>query len=102
VIRQQFKEGADLIKIYETGRDSVVNGKLTTPYQYTKDELIAAVQEAARVGKRVAVHATGEPGVLFAAQAGVVSIDHANYLGEETIRVMNGVFNISSNFACRD
>lgn len=98
VIRQQFKEGADFIKIYETGRDSVVNGKLTTPYQYTKDQLIAAVQEAARVGKRIAVHATGEPGVLFAAQAGVASIDHANYLGEETIHLMNvkGIFAVAT------
>ncbi len=44
--------------------------------------------EAARVGKRVAVHATGEPGTLFAAQAGVASIDHANQLGDETMRLM--------------
>jgi len=48
----------------------------------------AAVQEAARVGKRVAVHATGEPGTLFAAQAGVASIDHANQLSDETMRLM--------------
>jgi imidazolonepropionase-like amidohydrolase len=34
------------------------------------------------------VHATGEPGTLFAAQAGVASIDHANQLGEETMRLM--------------
>ena len=78
VIRQQFKEGADFIKIYETGRDSFSDGKFSTPYQYTEAELRAAVQEAARVGKRVAVHATGEPGTLYAARAGVVSIDHAD------------------------
>jgi imidazolonepropionase-like amidohydrolase len=46
------------------------------------------VQEAARVGKRVAVHATGEPGTLYAARAGVVSIDHADQLSEETMRIM--------------
>jgi imidazolonepropionase-like amidohydrolase len=40
------------------------------------------------VGKRVAVHATGEPGTLFAAQAGVASIDHANQLSDETMRLM--------------
>ena len=39
MIRQQFKEGADFIKIYETGRDSFENGKLSTPYQYTEAEL---------------------------------------------------------------
>ena len=71
VIRQQIKEGADFIKIYETGKDSIVNGRLSTPYQYTVDELAAAIREAARTGKRVAVHATGEPGTNYAAQAGV-------------------------------
>jgi len=88
VIRQELKEGADFIKIYETGPDSVRDGKSATVYQYTEPELAAAVQEAARVGKHVAVHATGDPGALYAAQAGVVSIDHANQLGDETIRVM--------------
>jgi imidazolonepropionase-like amidohydrolase len=88
VIRQELKEGADFIKIYETGFDSVRNGKLSTPYQYTEAELSAAVEEAARVGRRVAVHATGEPGTLYAAQAGVASIDHANQLSDETMRLM--------------
>jgi imidazolonepropionase-like amidohydrolase len=88
VMRQQFKEGADFIKIYETGQDSVKDGKFSTPYQYTEPELSAAVQEAARLGSRVAVHATGEPGTLFAAQAGVVSIDHANQLSDATMQLM--------------
>jgi imidazolonepropionase-like amidohydrolase len=87
-MRQQFKEGADFIKIYETGEDTVTAGKFATVYQYTEAELGGAVQEAARVGKRVAVHATGEPGTLFAAQAGVASIDHANQLSDETMRLM--------------
>lgn len=88
VMRHQFKEGADFIKIYETGADSVRDGKFTTPYQYTEPQLEAAVKEAARQGRRVAVHATGEPGTLFAAQAGVASIDHADQLSEETMHVM--------------
>jgi imidazolonepropionase-like amidohydrolase len=88
VMRQQFKEGADFIKIYETGKDSVRDGKFTTPYQYSEPQLEAAVKEAARLGRRVAVHATGEPGTLFAAQAGVASIDHANQLSDETVRLM--------------
>jgi imidazolonepropionase-like amidohydrolase len=88
VIRQQFKEGADFIKIYETGRDSFRDGHFSTPYQYSEAELSAAVQEAARVGKRVAVHATGEPGTGFAARAGVVTVDHADQLSDETMRLM--------------
>ena len=88
VMRQQFKEGADFIKIYETGADSIRDGKLQTPFQYTESQLEAAVKEAARLDKHVAVHATGEPGTLFAAQAGVVSIDHADQLSEETMQIM--------------
>ncbi len=88
VMRRQFKEGADFSKIYETGRDSVQDGKFHTIYQYTEAELETAVHEAARQGRKVAVHATGEPGTLFAAQAGVASIDHAYQLSEETMRLM--------------
>jgi len=94
VIREQFKEGSDFVKIYETGPDRVHDGKLATIYQYSEAELAAAVNEAARAGKKVAVHATGEPGTLYAARAGVVSIDHANQLSDETIRLMKqkGIF----------
>ncbi len=93
-MRQQYKEGADFTKIYQTGKDAIVDGRLVTPYQYTVEQLEAAVKEAARVGKRVAVHATGEPGTLYAARAGVVSIDHAFQLSDETMRLMkdHGIF----------
>jgi imidazolonepropionase-like amidohydrolase len=87
-IRAELKEGADFIKIYETGPDKIVDGRLTTPHQYTEEELVTAVHEAARTGNRVAVHATGEPGTLYAARAGVESIDHAIQLSDETMRLM--------------
>jgi imidazolonepropionase-like amidohydrolase len=94
VIRGQFKQGADFIKIYETGHDTLDGGNFATPYQFTETELAAAVTEAARVGKRVAVHATGEPGTLYAARAGVASIDHADQLSDDTMRLMRerGIF----------
>jgi imidazolonepropionase-like amidohydrolase len=105
-IRQQLKEGADFIKIYQTGPDSELNGSFSTPFQYTEAELAAAVAEAARTGHHVAVHATGEPGTLYAAQAGVVSIDHAYQLSDETMRLMREkqifavpTFTISEYFA---
>ena len=88
VIREQVKQGADFTKIYETGRDQIVDGKFQTPYQYTEAQLAAAVTEAARTGRRVAVHATGEPGTLYAVKAGVESVDHADQLSDETMRLM--------------
>ncbi len=106
VIREQLKEGADFIKIYETGPDSIREGRYSTPYQYNQAELSAAVREAARTGKRVAVHATGEPGALYAALAGVESVDHAYQLSNETMRLMRQkqifavpTFTISEYFA---
>jgi imidazolonepropionase-like amidohydrolase len=94
VMRAQHKEGSDFAKIYETGPDRMVDGVLQSPYQYTAAQLSAAVQEAHRLGTTVAVHAMGEPGTLYAAQAGVASIDHATQLSDETMRLMRqkGIF----------
>jgi len=88
VIRKQHKEGSSFVKIYETGPDQMIDGVLHTPYQYTEAQLAAAVEEAHRLGTGVAVHAMGEPGTLYAAQAGVASIDHATQLSDETMRLM--------------
>jgi len=88
VIRQQHKQGSDFAKIYETGPDSMIDGVLHTPYQFTPAQLTAAVEEAHRLGTTVGVHAMGEPGTLYAAQAGVASIDHATQLSAETMRLM--------------
>jgi imidazolonepropionase-like amidohydrolase len=88
IIRQQIKEGADFIKIYETGRDFEKDGEFHSIEQYSEPELARAVAEAARLQTRVAVHCEGEPGALYAAQAGVASIDHADQLSDETMRLM--------------
>ena len=102
-IREQHKEGSSFVKIYETGPDRIVAGgqpgmapvagdpefwDFHSPYQYTVEELQAAVTEAARLGTNVGVHDQGEPGALYAAQAGVASIDHATQLSDATMRLM--------------
>ncbi len=94
LIREQHKQGSDFVKMYETGPDRMIDGALHTPYQYTAAQLTAAVDEARRLGTTVGVHAMGEPGTLFAAQAGVASIDHATQLSDETMRLMRekGIF----------
>jgi imidazolonepropionase-like amidohydrolase len=89
VIRQQIKDGADFIKIYETGRDFEKDGQFHSIFQYTEPQLAQAVAETARLQTRVAVHCEGEPGALYAAQAGVASIDHADQLSDETMRLMH-------------
>jgi len=88
VIREQHKQGSSFVKIYETGPDKMIDGVLHTPYQYTEGQLAAAVVEAHRLRMTVGVHAMGEPGTFYAAQAGVASIDHATQLSDETMRLM--------------
>jgi imidazolonepropionase-like amidohydrolase len=115
VIREQHKEGSTFVKMYETGPDAMVPGERAipcggnpicgvvglgpvagdpefwsfhSPYQYTAEQLKTGVEEAARLGTNVGVHAQGEPGTLYAAEAGVASIDHASQLSDETMRRM--------------
>ncbi len=90
VIRLQRKEGADFTKIYETGRDVLAGGTLSAPYQYSEEELRAAVVESARHGGStgVAVHCTTEPGAGFAVAAGVASVDHADFMSSQTMAEM--------------
>lgn len=100
VMREQRKGGADFTKIYETGKDTIVDGQFSTPYQYTSEQLAAAVHEAERTGgdrssgRGVAVHATGEPGTGLAVAAGVSSVDHAYVLSDATMKTMHerGIF----------
>jgi imidazolonepropionase-like amidohydrolase len=94
VMRAQAKLGSDFAKIYETGKDRISGDEFSTPYQFSEDELRAAVREAARMKRRVAVHATGEPGTGMAARAGVASIDHAYQLSADTMKLMRerGIF----------
>ncbi|MGB6133468.1 MAG: amidohydrolase family protein [Acidobacteriaceae bacterium] len=113
-IREQHKEGSTFVKVYETGRDEMVPAgsapclgdpvcaqnhlgpqqgdpefwEFHTPYQYTEDQLKAAVTESARLDTNVGVHDQGEPAALFAAEAGVASIDHATQLSDETMALM--------------
>jgi imidazolonepropionase-like amidohydrolase len=106
VVREELKGGADFIKIYETGKDSIADGVFHTPYQYTEEQLAAAVKETARQGTHVAVHCTGEPAASYAVAAGVVSIDHAYQLSDATMAAMKArrifavpTFTISEYFA---
>lgn len=87
-IRDQIHQGATFIKMYETGSERMINGEYHVQYQFTEPELAAAVAEASREGTFVGVHDNGEPGALYAAQAGVASIDHATQLSPETMKLM--------------
>ena len=87
VVRQRYKDGADLIKITATGGVLSVAKSGQNP-QFMDDELSAIVETAKDYGMTVAVHAHGKEGMLRAIKAGVTSIEHGTYMDEEVFKQM--------------
>jgi len=92
-VRQNIKYGADLIKICATG-GVLSKGDDPQASQYTLEEMQAIVADAHRLGRRVAAHAHGAQGILWASRAGVDSIEHGSYIDGEAIAEMkkNGTY----------
>ncbi len=83
-VRRAIRAGADWIKVCVTGG----NTSLRTNHhevRFTTEELEALVNEAHRLGRRVAAHATGAAGVLSAVRAGVDSVEHGYFVDDEGI-----------------
>ena len=74
-VREQLRRGADFIKLMATGARSVL-AEDPEPAQMTAAELSAIVDEAHRMGVRVAAHAEGLEGAQLAVQEGVDTIEH--------------------------
>ncbi len=81
-VREQVQRGADFIKFMATGARSVVLEDPEPP-QMTLEEMQAIVDEAHRMGRRVAAHAEGLEGTRLALQAGVDTIEHGLALHRE-------------------
>jgi imidazolonepropionase-like amidohydrolase len=86
-VRQNIKYGADVIKICATG-GVLSKGDDPQASQYTQEELKAIVADAHRLGRKVAAHAHGAQGILWATEAGVDSIEHGSYINDEDIAEM--------------
>ena len=86
-VRQNIKYGVDLIKVCATG-GVLSRGDDPQASQYSLDELKALVADAHRLGRRVAAHAHGAEGILFASEAGVDSIEHGTYIDADDIAAM--------------
>jgi imidazolonepropionase-like amidohydrolase len=85
--REIIKYGADLIKICATG-GVLSHGDDPQASQYTLEEMKAIVADAHRLGRKVAAHAHGAQGILWAAEAGVDSIEHGSYINDAAIAEM--------------
>ncbi|MBA3568028.1 MAG: amidohydrolase family protein [Pyrinomonadaceae bacterium] len=82
-VREQVKYGADWIKFYADRRYFVKGGALHSWVNFTDEEMKAMVDEAHRLGRRVAAHAMGREGIEASLKVGVDSIEHGFGLDEE-------------------
>ncbi len=85
-VREVVKYGADVIKICASG-GVLSKGDQPGTTQYTMEELGAIVDEAHRLGRKVAAHAHGTQAIKDAIVAGVDSIEHASLIDDEGIRL---------------
>ena len=81
-VREQVKYGADWIKFYADRRYYMKDGVLHSWVNFTDEEMKAIVDEAHRLGRRVAAHAMGRDGIAAALNVGVDSIEHGYGLDE--------------------
>ena len=92
-VRDNKKYGVDLIKFCATG--GVLSKRTAVgARQYTMEEMQAIVDEAHTHGMKVAAHAHGAEGILYAIRAGVDSIEHGSLIDDEGIKlaIKNGTF----------
>ncbi|HEV8598630.1 MAG TPA: amidohydrolase family protein [Gemmatimonadales bacterium] len=88
-VREQVKFGADWIKFYADrayylGDD----GRLRSRLNFTEEELKALVDEAHRLGRKVAAHAMAWDGIDAALKAGVNSIEHGHGMTADLVERM--------------
>lgn len=85
-VRRRLREGADCIKLLTTG---AVHSEHNPPTRvgFTREETDALVDEAHRLGLKVAAHAHDTAGIV-AVRAGVDTIEHGSYLDDHCVELM--------------
>jgi len=86
-VRKRYQDGADSIKITATGGVLSIASSGTAP-QFTDEELRAVIATAHDYDMKVAAHAHGDEGMQRAVRAGVDSIEHGTFMGDETLALM--------------
>ena len=86
-VRQNYKNGSDLIKITATGGVLSVAKSSSNP-QFSEEEIRAITTTAKDYGFHVAAHAHGDEGMQRAVRGGVLTIEHGTLMSEETMDLM--------------
>jgi len=86
-VRRMLRLGAKVIKIHASGG---VLSELDDPHlpQFSKAELEAIVDEAARMERIVGAHCHGKRGIMAAVEAGIKTIEHGTFLDDEAADAM--------------
>jgi imidazolonepropionase-like amidohydrolase len=88
-VREQVMYGADWIKYYSDRREHFeADSRLRSSVNFTDEEAKAIVEEAHRLGKKVAAHAIGSDGIAAALRAGVDTIEHGDGLTDQLMDEM--------------
>ena len=87
-VREQVKYGADWIKYYSDRRYYMKDGALHSWVNFTDEEVHALIDEAHRLGHKVAAHAIGREGIASALKGGADTIEHGDGLDDELMDLM--------------
>jgi len=85
-VREVVKYGADLIKVCASG-GVLSKGDSPGAAQYTLEELTAIVEEAHKLGRKVAAHAHGAQSIKDAIRAGIDSVEHVSLVDDEGLKL---------------
>jgi len=86
--REELRRGATQLKVFVSGGVVFPSEAHATLYEYSLDELRAIVEEAKARSTYVMAHVYTDEGVRRCLLAGVRSIEHANFVNEETVAMM--------------
>jgi imidazolonepropionase-like amidohydrolase len=98
IAREEIKGGADFIKIMANGGVSSPTDPIAS-FGFSRDEILAAVEEAKNAQTYVAAHLYTDEAIRRAAECGVISIEHANLIKPDTARFLKqcGAFAVPTN-----
>jgi imidazolonepropionase-like amidohydrolase len=87
IVRANAERHVDWIKVFANERAGILETDPSTR-NLNDEELIAAVEEATRLGLPAAAHAYSDEGVSAAVRAGVRSVEHGLLITESTLKLM--------------
>jgi imidazolonepropionase-like amidohydrolase len=87
--REELRRGATQLKLFASGGVVFPSESHATLYEFSEAELKAAVEEAGARGTYVMAHVYTDEGVRRCLRAGVRSIEHANFVSQDTVGAMS-------------